>query len=79
MVTIRELTKKCSVHGTPLASKPVDGTKGQMVGRLYWCPLCDCSGQTSDVAALTVVPEIARQIAKRADKMKRIKKYGLKA
>ena len=41
MITIRELTKKCSIHNTPLASRPVDGTKGQLVGRLYWCPLCD--------------------------------------
>ena len=41
MITIRELTAKCSIHNTPLASKPVDGTKGQLVGRLMWCPLCD--------------------------------------
>ena len=50
MITIRELTKKCSVHNTPLSSRPVDGTKGilvegkwrkQPVGRLYWCPLCE--------------------------------------
>jgi len=40
-VTIRELTRKCSIHNTPLASRPVDGTKGQPVGRLYWCPTCD--------------------------------------
>ena len=41
MITIRELTKKCGIHGTPLASRPVDGTKGQLVGRLMWCPICD--------------------------------------
>ena len=40
-MTIRELTKKCSIHGTPLASRPVDGTDGQLVGRLMWCPICD--------------------------------------
>ena len=40
-VTIRELTQKCNIHNTPLSSRPVDGTKGQLVGRLYWCPLCD--------------------------------------
>ncbi len=45
MVTIRELTAKCSIHNTPLASRPVDGTKGQPVGRLYWCVICDSEGK----------------------------------
>jgi hypothetical protein len=40
-ITVRELTRKCSIHGTPLASRPVDGTKGQLVGLLMWCPICD--------------------------------------
>lgn len=49
MITISELTKKCSVHNTPLSSKPVTGTDGRMngrpfkrmIGRLYYCPKCD--------------------------------------
>ena len=41
MITVRELTAKCSVHNTPLTSKPVEGAKGQPVGRLMWCPACD--------------------------------------
>ena len=53
MITIRELTKKCSVHNTPLSSKPVEGTDGRMngrpfkrmIGRLYYCPLCDLAAK----------------------------------
>ena len=66
MITIRELTRKCNIHNTPLASRPVDGTKGQLVGRLYWCPLCD----TKTAEPIPVTQEVADMIANRADHMK---------
>ena len=41
MVTIRELTAKCSIHGTPLSSRPATEPPAKDIGRLYWCELCD--------------------------------------
>ncbi len=40
-ITVRELTKKCGVHGTPLASRPATMPPDKDIGRIYWCVLCD--------------------------------------
>lgn len=67
MITIRELTAKCSIHATPLASRPVEGTTGRMIGRSYWCPLCD----SQSPKPIPVTQEVADMIASRADRMTR--------
>lgn len=41
MITIRELTKKCCIHGTPLCSRPATEPPAKDIGRLFWCELCD--------------------------------------